>query len=412
MDSLLNGFRALDLTDEKGLACGKILAALGIDVIKIEKPGGDSARYIPPFLDNVSDPENSLYWLAFNTDKRGITLNLETPQGQDLFRELVNESDFVLESFQPGTMDQLGLGYENLKQINPGIILVSITSFGQKGPYSRYKGSELIAYAMSGILGIAGEPDRPPVMEPVGSVYFQACAAAACGAVVSHYYREKTGRGQQVDISIAEVTTNRNTGTFSSWEFDKVLRKRGGPVSEFGKRPSKQIWQCKDGYVFWIFWGGPLGAPGNRALCEWMEEDGIQNPFSRVSDWENFNMAKVTREEHNAFEAAITTFFLRHTKEEISTDGLMRGIRAHVISNPADVFQNSHLNARDYWIKLDYSERGIKLAHSRHFFLCNETMNFVRHRAPHVGEHNNEIFSKEMGISPEVIAELKKGNVI
>jgi benzylsuccinate CoA-transferase BbsE subunit len=408
----LNGFRALDLTDDKGFVCGKILAALGVETIKIEKPGGDPARFIPPFPHNVPNPEDSLYWFSFNTNKRSITLNLEASQGQDLFRRLVEKSDFVLESFPPGYMDSLGLGYEALRRVNPRIIMTSISPFGQKGPYAQYKGSELIVSAMSGVLEITGDPDRPPVIEAPNSIYFHAGAAAACGAIISHYYREITGEGQQVDVSLTEVAISRNTRMLMYWEFDKRLHKRSGPMSQFGVRPWRIIWPCKDGYVFWILNGGPLGAPANRALSQWIEEDGVENPLKQVANWEEFDMATVTQETSEAFTKAIGKFFLRHTKKEISEEGLKRGINACLVSNPADVLKNPQLSARNYWVDLYYPELGIKLAHPRHFFLCSETENYVRRRAPLIGEDNDEIYRKELRLSGSEIAELKEANVI
>ena len=411
VETLLKGFRTLDLTDEKGLACGKILATLGADVIKVEKPGGDSARETPPLYSN-SLGNISLYWAAFNTDKRSITLDIEVTRGQEIFRKLVEKADFVIESFSPGYMERLGFSYEALKRVNPRIIMVSISHFGQKGPYADYQGSELVDLAMSGILGSSGDADRPPVSETPGSIYFHANAAAACGAVVSHYYREISGQGQQVDVSITEATTNRNSGMLQWWEFDKRLQGRGGQVSEFGVLPWTQVWQCKDGYVFWIFWGGPLGAPGNRALWKWMKEDGLESPIGPVTDWEQFDMSKVTPEMHTKIEGAISAFFLRHTKAEIEVEGLKRGLRAVVINNPADVLQNLHLKARNHWIKLGYPELGVELTHPRHFFLSSETENFVSHRAPNIGEDNDEIYQNELGLSSQEMAALKKAKVI
>jgi len=412
VDSLLSGFMALDLTDEKGFVCGQILATLGVDVIKIEKPGGESARNIPPFYQDKTDPEKSLYWFAFNTNKKSITLNLESDEGQNLFRKLVLKADFVLESFSPGYMDSLGIGYEALSQVNKRIIVTSITHFGQKGPHSRYKGSELVDSAMSGVLDNTGDLDRPPVREALGTIYFHASAAAALGTLISHYSREISGEGQQVDVSIQEVATSRAILSLLAWQWDKRLIKRGGPMVQIGFRPFRHIWPCKNGYIYWMFSGGPIGAPANRALSQWIDEEGMENPLSQVANWEELDRFTMTQQAHDAFQATIGEFFLKRTKKEMAEEGLKRGINAVVVCDPADVLSNPQLIARNFWIDLDHPDSGITLAYPRRFFLCSGTENYIRRPAPNIGQDNDDIYGKELGISNTEIAALKKENVI
>jgi len=411
-DSLLDGYRALDLMDEKGFVCGKILAAFGVEVIKIEKPGGGPARGIPPFLHNTPSPEGSLYWSAFNTDKRSITLNLEVSQGQDLFRKLVESADFVLESFTPGYMDSLGLGYEALKRANPRIIMTSVTSFGQKGPYAQYKGSELIASAMGGALLTCGDPDRPPVREGPDSIYFHAGAAAALGTVIAHYYREITGEGQQVDISLQEVTASRTFNNLVIWDVERRLLKRSGGVRRIGPRTTRWIWQCSDGYIFWTLMPGQFGAAGNRALSRWIDEDGLENPLNKVTNWDEFHPAAISREQLDIYQGAIARFFMNHTVKEIVEEGLKKGINAAPVNSPADVLENQQLKARDYWVNLEHPELGVTLTYPKHFFLSNRTENFVKLRAPLIGEDNEAIYVKELRLSSTEIAELKNAGVI
>ena len=412
-DNLLSGFRALDLADEKGFVCGKILATLGVDVIKIEKPGGDPARSIPPFYHNTPDIEKSLYWLAFNTDKRSITLNIETREGQDLLRRLVEKADFVIESFPPGYMGRLGLGYEALSRVNARIIMTSITPFGQEGPYSHYKGCDLVAAAMGGVLESSGDPDRPPVKEPLDSIYFEASATAALGTVISHYFREISGKGQQVDVSIQECATHRDTINLMVWEFDKRrLSKRSSQLKRFGTRYTRWMWPCKDGYLSWSLYGGPMGATDNQALSQWIDEEGMKNPLNQVINWKEFDMAAISQETIDAFEVTIGDLFLHHTKKEIAEEGLKRGIRARIVSDPVDVMKDPQLTSRNFWTDLVYPELGVTVTYPKYFFLCNETENYVKHRAPLIGEHNNEIYGKELGISSTEIATLKEANVI
>ena len=160
---LLSPYRVLDLSNELGFLCGKILGDLGANVIKIEPPGGDPARRLGPFYGDQPDPEKSLFWFGFNNNKRGITLNLESAKGRELFSRLVTKAHFVIETFTPGYLDSLDLGYKTLSIINPRLVLNSITPFGQTGPYSRFKASDIEIMALSGCMSLTGDPDRPPL---------------------------------------------------------------------------------------------------------------------------------------------------------------------------------------------------------------------------------------------------------
>ncbi len=166
MPMLMSGYRALDLTDEKGFLCGQFLGGLGVDVIKVERPGGDISRNIPPYYKDIVHPEKSLYWMHGNRNKRGITLDIENPEGREIFEELVRTADFVFESFDPGYMESLGLGYPALEKINPRIIMTSISPYGQTGPYSGFKYDDLTLFAMGSTMLLSGEEDRAPVRTP------------------------------------------------------------------------------------------------------------------------------------------------------------------------------------------------------------------------------------------------------
>ncbi|MBN1188939.1 MAG: CoA transferase [Dehalococcoidales bacterium] len=401
LDSLLSGFRALDLTDEKGFACGKILAMLGVDVIKVEKPGGDAARLIPPFMQNVPDPEQSLYWMSYHTDKRGITLNLGSSQGKDLFKKLVEKADFVLESFPPGYMDMLGLGYEALSQINKRIVMTSITPFGQKGPYSQYKGSNLVAQAMSGVLENTGYPDRAPVQEAPDTVYFETGVAAALGTLISHYYREISGEGQQVDVSLHERAASRMRDCLVTYFFeDKLVKRTAVSGHAIGVRPQRWLWSCKDGDIFWR--GDPNMLPsGKQVMSEWFDEAGLDNPFHSEE--------KVSLD---TFDAMVVPLFLKYTKKEIMERFWKTENQAWPVSNSAEVLESPQNNAREFFKKLEHPKSDVTLAYPRHMFLSNETENYVKRSAPLIGEHNDEIYEKELGLSTAEIDGLKKTGVI
>ncbi|MBN2241018.1 MAG: CoA transferase [Dehalococcoidales bacterium] len=412
-EGMLSGYRALDLTDEKGFVCGKILASTGVEVIKIEIPGGDPARNIPLFYQDVQDPENSLYWKAFNTGKKSITLDIETRKGQELFRKLVEKVDFVIESFTPGYMADAGIGYEALSQLNPRIIMTSITSFGQKGPYSHYKSCNLVACAMGGVLSLNGDPDRSPVKEALDSVYFEAGAAGALGTVMAHYYRETTGEGQQVDISLQECCASRNTTGIAVWQFDKRLLGRTGNKSLVGgHRPSRWLWPCKDGYLFWTLRGGSMGARINPVMSRWFDETELENPFHLIENPSRIDMAGLSDEILDTFELQIGKLFLKHTKKEIMDRALTADIQAWILSTPADVLENQNLKERNFWIAPEIDTIGTRLDYPGHFFLSNTTDNTIKCPAPMAGEHNTEIYGGLLGYSSDEIAEFRESQII
>lgn len=412
LKNLLNGCLALDLTDEKGFVCGKLLASLGVDVIKVEKPGGDPSRNIPPFYQDIPDPEGSLYWRAFNTDKRSITLDLETEGGREIFKKLVKKADFVIESFQPGYLDKLGLGYEVLSLVNPRIISVSISPFGQTGPHSQWKGSELVVAAMGGVGINTGDYDRAPVKEALDSTYFHGSAVAALGAMMSYYHCELTGEGQQVDVSLQDVTASRLTSSLIAWEFDKLLLNRQGPRQTIGRVATPWFWTCKDGYIFWHMMGGVLGASANQALSEWIDETETDNPMREVTDWISFDKPRMPQEQWDRMEEKISKFFMKYTKKEIEKESIKRGLNAAIVQDPADVLSCEHLAERGYWALIEDPALGKTMSYPKYFFLCNETENFIRKPAPTIGEDNEDIYGKVLGLSSSEITSLKAVNII
>jgi crotonobetainyl-CoA:carnitine CoA-transferase CaiB-like acyl-CoA transferase len=201
---MLSAYRVLDLTNQNGYLCGKMLGDMGADVIKIESPRGDSGRKTGPFYQQIPDQEKSLYWFAYNLNKRGITLDIETTDGRQILSRLIKKADFIIESFDPGYMDSLGLSWEKIHEINPRIVMTSITPFGQTGPYKDFKGSDLVVMAMSGLMYITGNPDSAPLRISFPQAFLLASAHAAASSMIAHYYRETSGEGQHVDVSAQE----------------------------------------------------------------------------------------------------------------------------------------------------------------------------------------------------------------
>jgi benzylsuccinate CoA-transferase BbsE subunit len=409
-EGMLSPYRALDLTDEKGLLCGKILGDLGADVIKIERPGGDPARNLGPFYHDEPDPEKSLFWFALNTSKRGITLNIETADGQEIFKRLVKKTDFIIESFPPGYLDNLGLGYSDLEKINPGVIMVSITPFGQTGPYKDWKTSDIVAWAMGGDMAPWGEPDRPPVrISHHSQAYLNAGADGAQGALTALYHRWTTGEGQQVDVSIQEAVVHCLEHITSGWDLRKIIQKRGGGT---GVRPHMtQLWPCKDGHVSWFYWGGVMAVPTNVPMVKWMESEGMADDFLKNYDWSKFGM-DMTQEEIDRIEKPTAKFFLAHTKAELFEGALKHRVQLYPVSTPADMLESPQLAARKFWVEVEHPELGTTITYPGAFANASEAPPRISRRAPLIGEHNEEIYGKELGISSEKLLMLKQAGVI
>lgn len=413
-DKLLQGYRVLDLTDEKGLLCGKILADGGADVILVEKRGGNSARNLGPFYRDIPHPDRSLFWLAFNTNKKSIALDIETRDGQELFKRLVKLSDIVVESFAPGYLDSLGIGYSTLAQVNSQIIMTSITPFGQTGPYKDYKASDIVCMAMGGYLYTLGDPDRPPVRVSFPQAYLHAASEAAAGSVIALYHREMTGEGQWVDVSIQQSVCWVTQDVQLWWDLCKVNVKRAGPLR---RKPSTGlvvpiIWPCKDGYMSFLPLGGQIGGPSNRALVRWMDSEGMASRELKEIDWDMFDWAIVTEDQVTPVVNAFGKFFLAHTMAQLYEGALKNRVMLYPVNAPQDSLKDVQLTSRGYWVNLEHPELGTSLTYPGAFAKMSETPLRIQHRAPLIGEHNLEVYERELGLSKKEIATLKKAKVI
>ena len=410
---MLNDCPALDLTDEKGFLCGKVLADMGVDVINVERPGGDASRRIGPFWSDIPDTEKSLYWFAYNSNKRGITLNIETADGREIFQKLVETADFVIESFPPGYMDSLGCGYSGLSSINRGIILTSITPFGQSGPYNDYKASDIVIMGMSGILYQTGEVDRPPLNMSMPQASLLAGSSAALGTMVAYYHREATGEGQHVDVSMQQSAAWFQTNAIPIWEMNQAILKRSGAGRSGTSRDStgqRQMWKCRDGYVFFVVIGGKQGAKTLSALVEWMDQEGMATEFLTSMDWDNFDMWKTTREVISQISEPVAEFFMAHTKKELLEGASERRISICPLSSMEDLVNDSQLESRNFWTEIEHPELGTSLTYPREFIKSSENSYSTRFRAPLIGEHNEEIY-REIGLSEQDLIVLKQAGV-
>ena len=414
MASLLESFRVLDLTDHKGFFCGKILADLGADVIKVEKPGGEAGRQIGPFYQNKPDPEKSLHWFAYNLNKRSITLNINTPDGKAIFEKLAKSADFVIESYPPGHMDNIGLGYTALKKINPRIILTSITPFGQTGPYSEYKGSDIVCMAMGGLAYITGNAEGTPVRVSFPQSYLLSSAEAAAATMIAHYHRERTGAGQHVDVSIQASVAGKLSNAVPTWELSHTTLKREGSYM-FGrgaKLKMRLLWRCKDGYVTFAIMGGKLGAKSNQKIAEWIIRDGTAPEFFKKIDWSSLDMAKQSQKDQERIERVVGDYFSKYTKAELYSKANEDGVLLCPQSSLKDVAENAQLQERQFWMDIEHAELDRSITYPGPFLKASGTPLNGRRRAPGIGEHNEEVFSGELGLSGEEISVMRQAGII
>ena len=399
---MLSPYRVLDLTNHRGLLCGQMLGDLGADVIQVEPPGGSPARRIGPFLDDVPHPDRSLAWWAQTRNKRSVTLALDNAEGRVLFRRLVASAHFLIESDDPGTMAARGLGPETLLQENPHLVYVSITPFGQSGPKAAFADSDLILLAAGGPLLLMGDADRPPVRLPVPQAYLHAGAEAAVGAMIAHHERQRSGRGQHVDVSAQQAVALATQSYIlcAAVGAPQVLRVAGG--IRHGGFTLRFVFPARDGHVAVAFLFGSAIGPFARRLMEWVHDEGFCDAATRDKDWIRYGELLLSGVEPLAeFErvkACIEACTRIRTKAELLALALARGLLIAPVSTLDEVLASPQLAARDYWQWLEYPELGRTFPHPGPFARFGASPIRYRRRPPTVGEHNAEIIGGELGL--------------
>lgn len=423
IEGLLGPYRVLDLTNERGFLCGKLLGDLGADVIKIERPGGDTARSIGPFYHDEPRGEKSLYWWAFNANKRGITLDVEKADGREIFKKLAEKADIVLESFEPGYLKKIGLGYDVLSSINPGIILASITGFGQIGPYRDYKSSDLTIWAMAGQAYVTGDPDRAPLSPSFPVSYFFAATSAAAGALIALYHRAITGVGQEIDapaqLGVAWACGPEMPGL---WEVDRVIVRRSGGLWRRAQTGATGddvkfvtipvVYPCKDGNVRFVPFIDQGMLPSTMGMSKWVIEEGFATETLKRFDWSVLDWQTVSQGTLDEIMGSFSRFFLTHTKAELWEGARQRGITLCPLLTAKGIAEYEQLGFRGYWEEVEHPELGTSVKYPGAFAKISEAPCIVKRRAPLVGEHNEEIYMTELGFSRGELLALKQGKII
>ncbi len=369
----LGDLRILDLGGLTTAYASRLMADFGADVILVEPPSGDRTRKVPPYANNHSEPENSLTFLAFQSNKRSLTLDIRDETDLAELKNIIKNVDVIFEGFDPGYMNSLGLGYESLRNLNPGLILTSVTPYGQSGPFASYKGSDLHSEAMGGLMKLQGDPDKAPSMSPAWLGYSLAGIHAATGVMQAIFARTKSGRGQHVDISMQESVAHI-LFIVSQYGYNSTIADRPGS----GAGGGSGMFECSDGWVGL----SPIVETQWTRLVEWMEEPALQD--------EMFLDLRVRAENAEFINVLVGEFVNKFTVLDFVEKAQERRIPAAPVSTPAGLANNPHLNERGYFQKITHPKIGeYTLPGTPALF--TETPATIRRPAPLLGEHSEEI---------------------
>ena len=392
----------LDLTEGGFNWCGKVLADLGADVIKVEPPGGSPSRNVGPFVQGIEGPERSLFWASYCVNKRSVTVDLNSEAGLATLCSLAAGADILIESSKPGFMANLGLSYEDLRSDNPALVYTSITPFGQTGPYSQFTASDLVAWSMGGMQYVGGNEDRQPVRISAPQAELHAGAHAAAGTMAAFWQSRKTGRGQHVDVSMqaAVVWTLMNATPFPPLHGTNV--ERNGDYRTRGHISVRQVFGCKDGHL------SVVQAPRTlRGLAHWMEEEGTYPDWLEAIDWEEWNPGAIAEDDldgielFNRVQTQMEEFIASKTKNELYLRAIDDGMLIAPCHTVKDIAESVQLEARGFWRGLEYPELDRSLTQLGPFIRMSESPIEVHTPAPRIGEHNREILRRVKQATPQ-----------
>ncbi len=403
-EQALAGMKVLDLTHYiSGPFCTKLLADYGADVIKVEKPGtGDGARRAGPFLGDVPDPEKSGLFLYLNTNKKGITLNLKTETGKEIFRELVKNTDIVVESFGPDVMPGLGLDYRSLKKLRPGLVMTSISNFGQNGKFCDWKATEITLYALSGRMFKTGDPDREPLKFALNAYQYFTGGIASMVTIAAAIRNAIMGLGEHIDIAILDTILGDASNWFITYDYAKDKGSRttakNYPLYPFGAFPAS------DGYV------SIQGASGRAEV--WLPRIFAMIGKSDLLKNDPRFQTQESRAAHtDEFLAMLYGWLAEHTKQEIFDEAARLRYPIAVVYNTEELVNNPHYKARGYFIDIEHPVAG-KLKYPGAPFKMSEEGWEIRSPAPLLGQHNRDVYGGLLGYSDKDLVALRSQGII
>ena len=396
---LLSGINVLDLADEKASFSTKLLADMGARVIKVERPGGDPSRWTGPFWGGSPHRERSLSFCYHNTNKLGITLDLELDAGKNLFLELIKRSDVLVESFSPGYLTKIGIDFKALSKINPGLILASITGFGQNGPRRGNKSCDLVAAASGGQMFVSGSPSKPPLKAFGDQAKYTASLFAAFGILLALRKRNKSGKGEHLDISLQESVASTLEHVMIRYFNEQIIAKRQGGLHW---NNLFCIMPCKDGHIHMTLF------ENWETLVEWLDSEGMAGNL-KDEEWSDQEY-RLKNIDHVI--SVLRRWTKTHTKSELFELGQLMRFPWAPVHSPKDVALSNHLKERGFFVDLNHSEVGVSFRYPGPFCKSSSSSPDAWKRAPLVGEDNVLVYQKELGVSEEEFERLTLINAI
>ncbi|MBW2243954.1 MAG: CoA transferase [Deltaproteobacteria bacterium] len=392
---MLNGYRVLDLSDDRGQMCGMMLADLGADVICVEPPDGNPARQLGPFADDEPGTEKSLFWWSYARGKRSVVLDRTTDEGHAALRKLAAAADVWIESEAPGALAAEGFGYEELAELNPGLVYVSITAFGQDGPKAGWPATDLTLLAAGGPLWLTGDDDRAPVRVRVPQAFFHAAGEATVAALVALHERHRSGLGQHVDISAQQAVTLATQSDSVATQVGEDGAKRCAGGLKVGPLVVRFGYPAVDGHVSITHLFGSTVGPATARLMACVHEDGFCDQAMRDTDWVDFAGAlmagKATIEGFEAAKNAIAAWTASKTKQELLALALEHRLLIAPVATPEDVVGSEQFEARSYLVRTERPDGKGHTVACGPWAKLSKTPLTQGVRAPRLGEHQNEI---------------------
>jgi len=372
-------------------------------------------RKLGPFFEDQETPERSIYWWAYNRNKRGITLNLETAEGRELLLRLGEGTDFVIESENPGALAAMGLGYSDFAARNPKLVYVSITPFGQDGPKAHYADTDLIVMAAAGPLILYGDEDRPPIRMSVPQAYLHASADAAGAALIAYYERLRSGEGQSIDVSAVQSLGLAMQSIMLAAPIGASDTKRMAGGAKMGPIRVPLVWQAKDGQISFVFLFGSALGVFTRRFMDYFYEIGGCDQATHDKDWIAYGDMLLTGKEpmaeYDRIKGLLADFIATKTKAEIFDLALAKNFLMAPVSTVADVLENPQFHERGYWQKLEHPELGRSFPYPGPFARFSRTPISYSRRPPLIGEHNAEIYG-ELRLTPKQIEDYGRRGII